>query len=269
MALNSKILIGLVNHTRFDPVEHSFVYPTYCFLLDIDEIESLSARFWFFGHNSFRPFAIHDRDFLMKGGAGIREKLINLLKQTGIDRELGRVFLVTMPRFFNYVFNPVNFYYCYAKSGDLLCHVVEINNTYGERHFYVLQDPDRSSAQVVRYIRPKEFFVSPFLKVEGQYHFSIKEIAAGLGVSIRVTKQERAVFYASIEASPRDLSGAALLKTLLQFPLSAVLTMPRIYWQAQILRYRKKLPLLAKPEPASPRTMVVKKLRWWEYYLPF
>ncbi|KAF0517369.1 DUF1365 domain-containing protein [Gigaspora margarita] len=47
-----------------------------------------------------------------------------------------------MPRFFGYTFNPVSFYYCYDIIDALKIIVLEVNNTFGEKHLYIL---DRDS----------------------------------------------------------------------------------------------------------------------------
>lgn len=45
------------------------------------------------------------------------------------------------------------------------------------------------------------------------------------------------------------------MKTLLRFPITASLTMPRILWQAAQLHYYKKLPVYTKPNPRSEMTI--------------
>jgi hypothetical protein len=53
-----------------------------------------------------------------------------------------------------------------TEGGSLRAIVVEVNNTFGERHCYLLDAPRwrRTDAR-------KVFHVSPFLRVEGEYRF--------------------------------------------------------------------------------------------------
>ena len=56
--------------------------------------------------------------------------------------------MVTTPRFLRYAFNPVSFHYCYNKNNELKVIVLEVNNTFGEKHLYVLNrdtDAERES----------------------------------------------------------------------------------------------------------------------------
>ena len=50
----------------------------------------------------------------------------------------GRVELLTNCRILGYVFNPVSVFYCYDRDDHLTLAVAEVNNTYGDRHSYVL-----------------------------------------------------------------------------------------------------------------------------------
>jgi Protein of unknown function (DUF1365) len=56
-------------------------------------------------------------------------------------------YLITAPRFMGYSFNPVSFWYLYSKDRELTSMILEVNNTFDERHMYFLkssQDPPES-----------------------------------------------------------------------------------------------------------------------------
>lgn len=80
---------------------------------------------------------------------------------------------MTGARFLGHVFNPVSFWFCYQDE-ELVCLVAEVNNTFGERHTYVLDEklpgPDHFCA---RFRVPKAFYVSPFNAIEGDYEFRV------------------------------------------------------------------------------------------------
>jgi DUF1365 family protein len=79
----------------------------------------------------------------------------------------GEVWLHCYPRVLGYTFKPVSFWYCHRTDGSLRAIVVEVNNTFGERHCYLLDAPRYGVELRAR----KVFHVSPFCKVEGDYRF--------------------------------------------------------------------------------------------------
>ncbi len=50
----------------------------------------------------------------------------------GVDVSGGRIVLVTLPRIFGYLFNPVSFYFCFDRSGRPAAAIAEVTNTFRE-----------------------------------------------------------------------------------------------------------------------------------------
>jgi DUF1365 family protein len=69
------------------------------------------------------------------------------VKQEGITDIDGEVWLQTFPRVLGYVFNPVSFWFFENHSGDLRAILAEVNNTFGERHCYLLSNPNGDFSQ--------------------------------------------------------------------------------------------------------------------------
>ena len=136
--MNSKIYIGEVTHARLSPVKHSFRYPVYFYAFDLAELSELARQTMLFGYNQRRPVALYDKDYLTPGETPVREKLEAVLTQAGRNFSLGKVILVTAARFFNYIFNPISFFYCHDDAGLLVCIVAQVRNTFGEMHLYLL-----------------------------------------------------------------------------------------------------------------------------------
>jgi hypothetical protein len=71
--------------------------------------------------------------------------LDELLHSQGIVDATGEVWLHTYPRVLGFTFKPVSFWYCHRapddQGGALRAIVVEVNNTFGERHCYLLDTP--------------------------------------------------------------------------------------------------------------------------------
>lgn len=247
---------GRVSHARLEPVRHAFSYPVYFLGIDLDELRDLPTRTRSFGHNRFSLLALHDRDYLAAGDDSIRDKLRRVLARQGLETDLGRVFLVTSARFLNYVFNPVSFYYCHGRNGELRCVVAEVNNTFGERHTYVLHQ--HLNGQVpARFQARKEFHVSPFNDREGTYDFTFSAPTPDLDIRVDMQRDGRTVFQSRLLGTGRPLTQGNLLRTVARYPLAAALTFPRILAQAGQLYFRRRLAVVAKPPPASDATRKV------------
>ncbi len=138
-ATGALIATGVVRHRRLRPAAHAFQVPTYFLLLPMrqlrDEPDAALAR------NRFALLSFHDRDH-GDGGADALAWLEELLAAEGIADADGEVWLHTYPRVLGYVFKPVSFWYCHRADGSLAAIVAEVNNTFGERHCYLLAGPD-------------------------------------------------------------------------------------------------------------------------------
>jgi cyclopropane-fatty-acyl-phospholipid synthase len=254
--MRSGLFHGEIWHTRFWPVQHSLRYPLYLFGFDLDELGTLDRSLRLFGLNRFRPVALYDRDYLTQGEGGIRDKLFRFLAAEGIADQRMRVVLVTSPRHWVRVFNPVSFYHIFDPKDELRCVVAEVNNTFGERHIYLLRraagDPAGFPA---RFKAPKAFHVSPFNDMEGVYEFTFGDIRRELAVRIDLKRGETLAFSAELRGRKAPLEDGTLLRTLLNHPLVPHLAMSRIYRQAAKLYFLRKLPYHPKPIPVHPLTM--------------
>ncbi len=254
--MNSRLFLGHVEHARLSPVHHRFRYPVYVYGLDLSELPKMDRALPLFGHNCFRPASIHDADYLDGSERSIGEKLQSHLVAAGCEKEAGGIILVTSARYFHRVFNPVSFYFVFGERGEPLCHVAEVNNTFGERHLYVLKEPTSPRGHYpVRYTAPKSFHVSPFNNMEGIYEFCFGDITKTLDVSVRLQREGKTVFEARLKGSPLELTPLNQLRVFFRHPLIPHLTMPRILWQAARLFFLRRLPVNTKPIPMSPMTI--------------
>ncbi len=252
--MNSLIYSGEVSHVRHAPIRHHFRYPVYFYAFDLDELEELDRSIALFGYNRLRPVAIHDRDYLQQGELPLREKLDQFLHRAGVKTRPQRVVLVTSARYFNYVFNPVSFFYCYAADESLLCIVTQVNNTFGEMHIYLLRDEERIDGGL-HWQQAKEFHVSPFFGRDGDYRFSLSPPQHDIDNRIEYRVSGQPQLTARLSGKARPLTGPKLLGVLLRHPISASLTMPRILWQAAQLYWKRRLPVYTKPIPDHSMTI--------------
>ena len=249
--MNSRIYVGTLRHGRMHEVEHGFAYGLHLYALDVDELDLLESNTFWFGHNRPRPLALYDRDYLHRGEAGLREKVLRVLRENGVDVVPARIVLITALRQFQYVFNPASFFYCYDASGGLACVVVQVNNTFGETHLYVLNPKGEQGT----FAAQKAFHVSPFFPRRGRYEFTFSEPGEELHISITYFLDEQPALNASFSGAARPMTGRNLARMVTGHPLRAALTVPRIVAQAARLYFRKKLAVYPRPEPASPMTI--------------
>lgn len=250
---------GFIEHLRRKPREHRFRYSLYLYGFDLEDLPDLDRRLPFFGYNRFRPAAIHDRDYLDTGPGTIREKLDRFLAKEGFGGDMARIFLVTSPRYFHYVFNPVSLYWIFAADGRLAGNVAEVNNTFGEKHLYILRSPGRAGGeQTATYSADKAFHVSPFNRIEGTYEFFFAGILKELDVRINIRQEGEVVFEAQLRGTPEPLTTASQLRMFLRHPLLPHLSMLRILYEAAKLSFGRKLTYHDKPVPLSPMTIRVK-----------
>ena len=257
--MNSRIYHCALSHGRLSPEKHGFTYPVYFLALDLAELDEIQQRTKLFGYNRWRPCSLWDGDYLDAAEGTIRQKLSSLLVRRGHKEELSSIVLLTVPRSLGYAFNPVSFHYCYGLNGKLCLVVVEINNTYGEKHVYILSKQNEqapgSLPNVMRYVEKKDFFVSPFNDLRGHYEFMMSPLGDELDIRINLVRNEQLLLGSRIHGRAQPLSGANLLWTLVSHPGTAALALPRIAWQALRLRFEKGLRPLLKPNPQSAMTI--------------
>jgi DUF1365 family protein len=152
---------GQVRHTRMRPARHAFVYPTAFLMLPMRRLQAINRRAWFAFHD-----VVHG-DGRPADQGGALAWMDELLHQEGITDAQGEVWLQTFPRVLGHAFKPVSFWYAHRSDGGLAAIVAEVNNTFGERHCYLLPKP-----QYGHTLRAdKVFHVSPFCDVQGEYRF--------------------------------------------------------------------------------------------------
>ncbi len=241
-AVGSALYTGTVMHRRTTGPGHRFRYPVYMLLLDLDELASLDRRLRLFGYNRQRPVAFFDRDHMGDPALLARTNLERLFEQHGMEPPGGRVLLLTHCRVFGYAFSPVSFYYCYEPAGSLRAVVAEVNNTFGERHPYLLEADGPRRV----WLEKKVFHVSPFFPVEGSYRWEIPEPAERLRIRVDLLRSGSHWLRARLWLERRPLTDASLLRALLRYPMMTLQVISAIHWEALRL-WIKGTPFWTKP----------------------
>ena len=98
--------------------------------------------------------------------------LESVLAQEGIADATGEIWLHCFPRVLGHTFKPVSFWYCHRTDQSLAAIVVEVNNTFGERHGYLIPAETGCDGEI-RQSCDKGFHVSPFMDMALTYRFRV------------------------------------------------------------------------------------------------
>jgi len=243
--------IGSVRHKRLRPAKNAFAYPAFFLRLPLRALSDSAWPWRWLRHNRRGLFAINDADH--GDGRPLLEWIEDLLRRAGIGDADGEIWLHTFPRMLGFVFNPVSFWICHRRDGALRAIVCEVNNTFGERHCYVLADPQGAPlAWGESLAASKVFHVSPFCRVEGRYRFRfmMARRADAERFIARIDHDDAAgpLLETSVEGRLAPLTDPTLVATFLRQPLFTFGVVLRIHWQAVRLVWRR-VPFFSRPAP--------------------
>ena len=251
---------GQVRHTRLRPRHHAFAYPGYFLMLPLRSLHQQAPQPGQWDINRGGALSFFETDHgdgrgLEQGGA--IAWLDEVLRREGIHDATGEAWLHTYPRVLGYTFKPVSFWYCHRAAGDqggsLRAIVVEVNNTFGERHCYVLDAPHYGVEQRA----DKVFHVSPFNPVQGHYRFRFMRSEQGehgepertvARVDFYDGADDAAVLQTSVSGTLQPITPAALRRAVWRHPAMTLGVVLHIHAQALRL-WLKKVPFFRKPAP--------------------
>lgn len=248
MSAEIYFLQAKVYHGRTETAENSFCYPVLNLYFNTVQWELIRAQLkrYFFGLVNIRA-----QDYLVKKNTSINTE-IALFVRDRFSYQAEEVYLQTLPRMFGYVFNPVSFWY-FKRDDRLEAVLCEVNNTFGEKHYYWLyqQGEDLNN----RWLEArKEFHVSPFFNVDGKYRFRFSIGGNRLESTINLYNDDNSLRLATwIKGDLISLAELSLLKILIKYGWLTPLVVLRIHYQALRLFF-KKVRFYKKPQ--APKTEV-------------
>jgi uncharacterized protein len=243
---------GEVRHTRLRPVRRAFRYPTWFLLLPMRTLRNQPEAA--LPRNRAGLVSFHDRDH-GDGGPDALAWFERLLADEGIADADGEVWLHTYPRVLGHTFKPVSFWYAHRADGALRAVVAEVNNTFGERHCYLLTGTADAPAAPLRWgceLRAaKVFHVSPFCAIEGGYRFRFMRTAERTVARIdHDDATGQPLLQTSVSGRLVPLTRGDLHRAWLGSPLLTLGVVARIHWQALHLWWQR-VPFFRKPVPPA------------------
>ncbi|MFN4266557.1 MAG: DUF1365 domain-containing protein [Aquabacterium sp.] len=245
----AQLAVGEVWHARHRPAQHSFRHGTYFLMLPMRQLRQDPGAL---RRSKWGTITFWDADH-GDGGPDALAWFDQLLQREGIDDADGEVWLQTYPRVFGHAFKPVSFWYAHRQDGSLAAVVAEVNNTFGERHCYLLSGPELDWGRSLK--ASKVFHVSPFCSVDGEYRFTFTRTADRVVARVDLHDDHGPLIQTSMSGQLAALTPSRIRHALWRQPFMTMGVVALIHWHALRL-FIKRVPFFSKP--AAPERFVTR-----------
>lgn len=238
------VIVGEVTHSRVRPSAHEFRYPLFCLRIPLAELTQLEPTL---AINRSALLSFQERDHGARDGQSLQQWIDLLLREHQLLRrdESANVELISFPRMFGFVFNPVSFWVCRNQDERVFAVLAEVNNTFGESHRYLLTNESGEIKTGDTLRANKLLHVSPFNEVRGEYSFRFNFARERWLARIDYDDGEGRLLHTHIGGDATPLTRAALRRALWRFPLQSFAVVARIHWHALLL-WLKRVPFHGK-----------------------
>jgi hypothetical protein len=259
--MTAALYTGDVVHKRLRPVPHALRYKVFALYADLDDLPALDRTLHWFSLGRFNLASFHPRDHGGGQGTGgpddpardlaaLRERLASAAGEALGAGVASRIAILCYPRILGYAFNPLTTYFVYDASDRLRLMIYEVNNTFGERHTYVLPVEAAGADGTVAQEARKVFFVSPFNKVEGSYGFRVTPPAATVTLGISLRTADGPLLKAHFHGRRQPLDDRTLAAAFARMPLMTLKVIAGIHIEAARL-WLKGLRIVRRPKPPA------------------
>lgn len=230
---------GEVHHMRKTPFEHGLKFGTYEWLIDVDA-PSISKRLDFNPHDHFGGEAPSLRAAVTAFAAAENETV----------EASDKIYMLATARTSGYVFNPLSVYWIFNQNAELKFAILEIHNTYGDRHAHVVKPDDSGRGQI-----EKVFYVSPFFEVRGEYKVALRLSPERITVSVNLHQDGKQVFTAVFSGTPVAPTRVNRIRAAIRTPFATWQTMARIKMHG-IWLWLRRLPVVPRPNHPKQKGML-------------
>ncbi len=247
--LHSCLYAGTIVHQRFGAIKHRLAYKVVSLLVDLDELDQLD-RFRLFSVGRFNLFSFYPSDLGPRDGTDLKAWAGGHMTEAGLAVP-HRIRILCFPRMFGQVFNPLSIWFCHDEREKLTALLYEVGNTFGEHHTYFI--PTDASAGVQRHGCEKDFHVSPFFDVAGQYQFRVAPPDHRLSIMIRYDVGKDRQLVATQTGERVEIGDGALLRQFPSHPHLTAKVVSGIHWEAARLWWKGAK---YRPKPPPPANVV-------------
>lgn len=238
-----------VMHRRFKPLQYRFNYRIFNLLIDIDRLGEVDQAHSWLSVGRFNLLSFYPADHLIEPQRNLRQWCNEVLQQQGVAAA-HKVYLFCMPRVLGRVFNPLSLWFCEDRQGRPLGVIAEVRNTFGERHCYWLAAEAGQQQWPLRQSHAKQFYVSPFIEVSGEYQFDLQRPEQKFRLRIEHCEQQQPQMLATQFGQQLPLNHWNVLSQLGLMPLLSLKVLGAIHWQALKI-WLRRTPLIPKPSPPT------------------
>ncbi len=222
----SALYRGRVEHRRVGAPRRRFVAALDMVLVDLAEVDRLCARSALWSCRRPAPTWIRRADYLGDPEQPLDEAVRDLVAERCGRRPAGRVALLTQPRTWGWLFNPISCYFCYDADGSPGAMVAEVTNTpWHERHCYVVGPPGT-------YELTKALHVSPFLGMDLTYRLHYGALGPTFFLQMRAVGADGPELEVDLALTRRPAERRALNRLVVRPGRGTIGTSAAIYTQA-------------------------------------
>lgn len=245
-ALAGGLSFASVYHKRLRPKANEFRYGVFYICVNLRDIDRLRRPF--VSVDRFNLLSFHRKDHGDSSGADLEGWIRALLSENGLGGTAdGDIVLHCHPRLLGFAFNPISLWFCHDRDGALRAVLCEVNNTFGERHLYLVAHDDGRIIEPTDWLAARKVFhVSPFLPIEGFYRFRFRLDEARMRTDIHYHDAQGPMLVTSVDGRRRELTSMSALGAVARHPLMTFMVVGRIHFQALRL-WLKRARFFGKP----------------------
>jgi len=228
------VIKGDIYHCRFGAKKNAFNYKSTYFSVPLSKLSMLKSKL--FGVDRFNLFSFFNRDHGDTKSKNLRPWIDDILLKFNINAQ--EIVLISHPRVLGYVFNPVSFWLCF-RGNKLVAVLSEVNNTCGQSHSYLCFKDGLEEIKSNDWIESrKEFYVSPFMKVEGNYKFRFELLENGVNFFINYVVDGKLKLATSLKCSFFEMNDWNLFKLFIGGGFFTFKTVFLIHYQGLKLYFK-------------------------------
>ena len=218
---------GEVYHKRFSPKVHEFTYPFFLLDIDVTKLEELQNRF--FSISKFNIFSFSPKDHFGTS-KNFYCNVVSILNEFDMQTTK-KIRFLTLPKIFNYVFNPISILILFNEDESPKEMLVEVHNYNGGRVIYPVQLEATSKTRFKGSVA-KDMYVSPFLKRDGVYKFTLSIEEESFSIKVILDEDDEKKLIASFKGSQKEFSAKSVMSLFCKHTFLTFWVVTQTMWQS-------------------------------------